>query len=233
MGNGALELLKWVALVLMTGDHIDAAFFDRTFWILTEAGRVAMPIFACVFGYNLVRIGNDQGKLAALRNKLLVVGLIAYPFHCFAVAHSWVALNILFAFAVAVQIQIWICQDRRKNLAPILILFCSSGLLLEFAWVAPALVLAWCWFWRGPGLRPVVALVATYMALCVVNQNYWALGSLPLIFLAAAADPQIPRVRQAFWIYYPGHLVILTVLLLSPAPYMPLVSVPAVDWVGG
>lgn len=233
MGSGALELLKWIALVLMTGDHIDAAFFDRNLWILSEAGRIAMPIFAAVFGYNLVRIDGDQVKLTALRNKLLVVGAIAYPFHCLVVAHTWIALNILFAFAVAVQIHKWLLQERSKNLVQICGLFLVSGIFLEFAWVAPALVLAWSTWWRSPRLPAGVFLVGCYLALAVVNQNFWAFGSLPVILLASLGDPQIPRWRQAFWIYYPAHLVVLAVLMYAPASYVPLVSIPPAEWIGG
>lgn len=232
MTNGALELLKWLALVFMFGDHIDAALFGRDYWILTEAGRIAMPLFAAVFGFNLVRSGFDQVKLAALRNKLLVFALIAYPFHAIAVAHSWATLNILFAFAVAVQIRKWWLQDSKKNLVQILALFFASGLVMEFAWVAPALVLAWCAWWRSPSPFGGLALVASYVALCIVNGNWWAFGSLPLILLASLANPQIPRARQAFWIFYPAHLMLLAVMVATPALYTPLVSVPPPGWQG-
>jgi hypothetical protein len=225
VGNGAVELLKWVALVLMTGDHIDAALYGSSLWILSEAGRLAMPIFAAVFGFNLVRIGDDLVRLASLRNKLLLFACIAYPFHSLAVAHSWLTLNILFAFAVAVQIRIWDI-DRSKNLVKILALFLVAGLFVEFAWVAPALVLVWFTWWRSPRAAAAIALVAVYVALTVVNNNFWAFGSLPIILLAGLADPQIPRWRQLFWIYYPAHLVVLAMLVYQVPTYVPFVSVP-------
>lgn len=220
MGSGALELLKWTALVLMTGDHIDAALFDRTFWILSEAGRIAMPLFAAVFGYNLVRIAGDQVKLASLRNKLLVVGAIAYPFHCLVVAHTWLALNILFAFAVAVQARIYANEGIERNLFKLTLLFVLPGFFLEFAWVAPLLVGFWAGWWRRPSLVNGAWLLGGYAGLCLVNGNSWALLSIPVIALAAWLEPQIPRSRRAFWIYYPAHLVVLAML-----------TVPALDLV--
>lgn len=229
MGNGAVELLKWIALVLMTGDHIDTALFDRTFWVLSEAGRIAMPLFAAVFGYNLARPGQSIEHARKLRNKLLLVGVIAYPFHIMAVAHNWIALNILFAFAVAVQIEMWWRQDRSNNAPKIVALFVLSGFVLEFAWVAPALVLAWAAFWRRPHSTQLLVLVAVYVGLVVVNGNWWCFLSLPITCLAVWLDPKICRSRNLFWIYYPAHLVVLAVLVYQVPIYVPMVTVPPIS----
>ncbi len=41
-----VELIKWVALILMIGDHINKYLLNDTIPILYNAGRVVMPLFA-------------------------------------------------------------------------------------------------------------------------------------------------------------------------------------------
>ena len=55
ISDGSLETLKWIALVLMTGDHVNKYLFNATLPLLFEAGRVALPLFVFVLAYNLAR----------------------------------------------------------------------------------------------------------------------------------------------------------------------------------
>jgi hypothetical protein len=47
--NGTVEALKWLALALMTGDHVNKYLFNGTLPFLFEAGRLALPIFVFVW----------------------------------------------------------------------------------------------------------------------------------------------------------------------------------------
>lgn len=51
--DGTVEALKWLALALMTGDHVNKYLFNGTLPFLFEAGRLALPIFVFVLAYNL------------------------------------------------------------------------------------------------------------------------------------------------------------------------------------
>ncbi len=44
-----VELIKWVALILMIGDHINKYLLNDTIPILYNAGRVVMPLFFALF----------------------------------------------------------------------------------------------------------------------------------------------------------------------------------------
>ncbi len=55
IANGTIEALKWVALLLMTADHVNKYLFNETLPFLFEAGRIAMPLFVFVLAYNLAR----------------------------------------------------------------------------------------------------------------------------------------------------------------------------------
>ena len=55
--NGGAESLKWLALLLMVGDHLNKYLFNGTLPVLFEAGRICAPLFALVFAWNLARPG--------------------------------------------------------------------------------------------------------------------------------------------------------------------------------
>ena len=58
VSSGAIEALKWLALACMVVDHVNAVFFARELGTWADViGRVAFPLFAGVFGYNLARPG--------------------------------------------------------------------------------------------------------------------------------------------------------------------------------
>ncbi|WP_172838976.1 TraX family protein [Legionella micdadei] len=47
--------MKWIALVSMTIDHINRFFYASSIQTLYCIGRLAMPLFAFIFAYNLAR----------------------------------------------------------------------------------------------------------------------------------------------------------------------------------
>ena len=62
VSNGTIEGLKWVGLLLMTGDHVNKYLFAERLPGLSELGRLAMPIFGFVLAYNLARPGALEDK---------------------------------------------------------------------------------------------------------------------------------------------------------------------------
>ena len=54
----------------------------------------------------------------------------------------------------------------------------------------------------------LAALVSLYLA----NGNLWALGALPVIAAVQGYAPHVPRLRWAFYAFYPAHFVVLAVL---------------------
>jgi len=69
--DGTVEALKWLALVLMTGDHVNKYLFNATLPVLFEAGRVALPLFVFVLAYNLARPGTlERGVYGRTMSRL-------------------------------------------------------------------------------------------------------------------------------------------------------------------
>ncbi|EBM5962874.1 TPA: TraX family protein [Salmonella enterica subsp. enterica serovar 16:l,v:-] len=50
-----VALLKWIALILMIGDHINKYLLNESVPFLYYMGRIAMPLFVYVLAYNLSR----------------------------------------------------------------------------------------------------------------------------------------------------------------------------------
>ena len=57
LSSGTLEALKWLALLLMTLDHVNKHLLHASVPELFAAGRLTLPLFGFVLGYNLARPG--------------------------------------------------------------------------------------------------------------------------------------------------------------------------------
>lgn len=223
MTSGSREALKWLAVVLMTGDHVAKILLGGHVPVLSELGRIAFPVFALVMAYNLAQPGADLGK--SIR-RLLAWGLIAQPVHAFAFGY-WLPLNVLLTFALA-AFAAWCIRDRRWLLVAVCV--GPAPLLVDYQWSGIGFVLAaWYWFCsRRDLLEAGASIVGEYsmcggwrdfpwimqpawLLLCAYNGNGWALLALPVFWLGDRVC-LIPRTRWAFYGYYVGHLSLLAVL---------------------
>jgi len=96
------DVIRMVAFVAMVGDHIATAFrLDMP--LLNMAGRCAFPLFALVSGCNMAGKTLRQRNL----NRLWLMALLAQPVYWLAFREAglmWWQLNILFTFAVVMQV---------------------------------------------------------------------------------------------------------------------------------
>lgn len=209
IASGSLDLLKWLALAAMILDHANAVFYDRTLPLAVEViGRIAMPIFALTCGYNLGRPGAD---LPGAVQRLATFGLLALPAHAalFAQVDGWYPLNVLFGFAVAACC-IWAADQCRYELAAAT--FLIGGALVEYWWPGVALVIAGAYYARKPTAMAAGGVLASLVALCVVNGNPWAMAALLPLLAAFYVDAGIPRSGRWIIALYPAHLVALWVM---------------------
>ncbi|MFW9572545.1 conjugal transfer protein [Xanthomonas euvesicatoria] len=210
MTSSGREALKWIALVLMTGDHVAKVLFGGYVPVLSELGRIAFPVFALVMAYNLAQPRADYAK-SVLR--LAGWGLLAQPFHAWAFGY-WLPLNVLLTFAVAALL-IWTVETRHWLYAAVAGVVLP--LVIDYQWIGVWLVLAaWAWFRTGrvEAFAGVLAMVA---ALCWYNGNVWALAALPVLALGYVWWP-LPRLRWAFYGYYVVHLAVIAFVAVRLAP---------------
>ncbi|MBN4937986.1 conjugal transfer protein [Stenotrophomonas maltophilia] len=208
MTSSARELLKWLAVILMTGDHVAKVIYGGYVPGVSEAGRVAFPLFALVMAYNLAQPGADLAKSV---RRLSLWGVIAQPVHALVFGY-WLPLNILLTFALCAVVVY--AAGQRKWIA----LAFAAGVLpafVDYQWAGVGFVLlAWSGFRTG---RPLQTLVA-FAPLCAFNGNWWALVAIPVaVGLSDTAWP-VPRGRWAFYGYYVAHLACLGLLALILAP---------------
>ena len=209
MTSSGRELLKWLAVVFMTGDHAAKILFGGYVPVLSEAGRIAFPVFAGVMAYNLAQPGADVAKSV---RRLALWAAVAQPVYWWAFGNA-LPLNVLASFALAAACVL--CIERRRWV----VLVIAAGvapLFVEYQWPGLALVLSWWCFYRYrpagvPAVVATVAMTGSFVALCAYNGNAWALLALPA-FAAARMEWAIPRSRWAFYVYYVAHLTALAAL---------------------
>lgn len=208
--EGVSELLKWIALVLMTADHVNKFVYDERLPFVFAAGRVSMPLFGFVLAHNLARPGVlASGAYRRTLQRLVLWGAISTPI--FVALVGWWPLNILWMLALSTAVCWLIERGSLVDIAGAVSLFVVAGAFVEFWWPAVAMcVAAWAFCKRPNGLT-FASILLSLVALWGVNRNYWALASVPLVWLVAGSGLRVPgpRVRLFFYAYYPLHLLVL------------------------
>ncbi|MBH1775560.1 conjugal transfer protein [Stenotrophomonas maltophilia] len=208
MTSSAREVLKWLAVVLMTCDHVAKIVYGGYVPGLSEAGRVAFPLFALVMAYNLAQPGADPVKSV---RRLGTWGLIAQPVHALAFGY-WLPLNILLTFALCAA-AIYAARQRKW----VVLAFAATVLtaFVDYQWAGVGFVLlAWLGFHR----RQHCLLVPAFAAICWFNGNLWALAAIPVALGLSRVAWPVPRGRWAFYGYYVGHLACLGLVALILPP---------------
>ena len=212
LSSGTLEALKWLALLLMTLDHVNKHLLHAAVPEFFAAGRLALPLFGFVLGYNLARPGAlASGGYSRTARRLAVFGGIAtVPFIALGgLGWGWWPLNVMAALLVATLCAWLIEVGGPARLVAAATVFIVGGALVEFWWPGlAACLLAWA-YCRRPNWLTLAVWIGALTSLYVINRNLWALAALPLISAAGQVKMSLPRARLGFYVYYPAHLALL------------------------
>ncbi|HCO0301823.1 TPA: type-F conjugative transfer system pilin acetylase TraX [Escherichia coli] len=107
------DVIRMVTFVAMVGDHIATAF-QLDMPLLNMVGRCAFPLFVLVCGCNIAGKTLRQHSL----NRLWLMALLAQPGYWLAfrdVGLAWWQLNILFTFAVVMQVALFLQSATARN----------------------------------------------------------------------------------------------------------------------
>ena len=112
VGSGTLEALKWLAFICMAIDHLYKFLPVIQLQYVSPLGRLALPLFAFVFGYSLKQFNfQDSLHTRKLLLRLLVTGVIAWFPYTYLTTQGFIfhltGQNIMFMFLL-VAIILWI-----------------------------------------------------------------------------------------------------------------------------
>jgi hypothetical protein len=220
VSDGTLEALKWLALLLMTVDHVNKFLFNGTNDVAFEAGRVAMPLFVFVLAYNLARPGVlEHGGYPRTMRRLAACGVLALPAFLLlgGINAALRPLNIMFTLLILTSTLNLVECGTTGNWAAAVFVFLAGGANVEFWWTALAFGLSVWRYGKYPGMMPLALALTALLALWVVNNNLWALAVVPVVLLSSLVDLRVPRVRWVFYVYYPLHLFVLCLVRIPMA----------------
>ncbi|EAT8674938.1 TPA: conjugal transfer protein TraX [Escherichia coli] len=210
-----LTLIKWIAVILMIGDHINKYLLNESMPFLYYAGRIAMPLFVYVLAYNLARPDNlSSGAYSRIIPRLMVFGLISTPAYILldGILDGWWPLNILFTLLTITIICYFLDKGGRLPALYALIVFFALGAVVEFWWPAIAMgVCVWLYYRKGRGIFLCLALLAC-TSLVLINQNFYALLAVPVIIIAGYVRFPVRRFKWVFYAFYPAHLYLILAL---------------------
>ena len=213
LSDGTAEALKWLGLILMTGDHINKYLFNGTLPVLFETGRLALPLFVLVLANNLARPhALECGVYMRTMIRLVIFGGLATPVFIalggIRFGGVW-PLNIMFTFLAFTATA---CLVEKGRIFAAGLVFLVGGSLGEFLWPAIAFGLAIWSYRKRPTWTAAAVILISCATLWFINHNMWALAALPVILLAARFDLRVPRLRLFFYGYYPLHLALLLLI---------------------
>lgn len=209
IADGTLEALKWAALALMLLDHVNTFLYNRTLPGAYEAGRWVAPVFAFVLAYNLARPDALQrGIHLRVMRRLAFFGALASPPFMLLIGNWW-PLNILFLLLAGTAVVYGLERGDGRGIVIAGAAFCVGGLLAEYLYPGLAMIVAAWAFCRRPDAKRFLAWVAFTASLVLMNVNFWALTAVPALLLATRVDLRVPRLRWAFYAFYPAHMAAL------------------------
>lgn len=204
LADHTLEAIKWIALILMTGDHVNKYLFNGTKEWLFDCGRLAMPLFVFVLAYNLAR-PDTLARCVYHRTiwRLFFVGCLATPpFIALGnVLYGWWPFNIMFTLAATAGVLLLLDRGSMSHYVAAGALFILAGSIVEFCWPALGLGVATWLYVRRPSWIALGVAAAALSGLFYINGNGWAALAIPLAWVASRANLVMPRLRWAFYSY--------------------------------
>lgn len=209
IADGTLEAIKWLGLLLMTGDHINKYALHESARALFDAGRLVMPMFGFVLSYNLARVAAAaRGLYGRMLRRILVVGALSSPAFVAlgGLLWGWWPLNIFFELGGTVAV-VWCWQTEKlwwRVAAAVTFILVGSS--VEFWWPALGMNLCFVRFFHTGRYRWFALAGLLCSTLMIVNSNEWALAAFPVLWALSKVELPVRRVRWAFYAYYPALL---------------------------
>jgi len=212
------ELLKWIAIITMTVDHVGAILYPE-FTVLRFIGRLSFPLFAYLLILGLENTRNIRNYFI----RLFIFALISQvPFFLALGFEPFGYLNIFFTLSSGL---LFIHFFKKGSIFTLIPMFAS--LILPFDYGIYGIAVIGCMYILKENTKfGVFSLVLLNMLFLVpLNSQFLSLSAIPLILLHKNGLLKITREttekvtiplwrKYFFYIYYPLHLTLLFLIKL-------------------
>lgn len=216
----SLETIKYIAILLMVVDHINAYFFDGYGHenIITAITRMTFPLFVFMLTYNYLY--NSKHKKRYIQRMIITAILSQIPYMLvFQVIIGHFTTNVLFTLSAGL-IFLWSTEQKRegqtdRGLIALVIAGFSIVSLLFFDYGIQGFLLtvAFYLYLNNPSALNIASLVIATM---ILNQPtpylFSSLGALMIIwyFRKEGRGLNLKRIPGIyFYAFYPIHLLLI------------------------
>jgi len=206
LSSSQIEIVKWLAFALMVMDHVNKALLGGAMPYWTELARVVFPLFVVALAVSLRDVEPEKGFRVV--GRMLLIGAISQPIASYL--WGWSLLNIMCTLALGTAASlVWRYMDRFTGVCA-LVAACVLGFYCEYGAFGVLLIFAAFQFVRAPSEWTLVGFGVALIALSIPNGGlYWAVLTVPLLFIIAEVPVAVPRARHVFYWLYPVHLAVI------------------------
>jgi len=212
------ELLKWIAIITMTVDHVGAILYPE-FTVLRLIGRLSFPLFAYLLILGMENTRNIRNYFV----RLFIFALISQvPFFLALDYGPFDLLNIFFTLSFGL---LFIHFFKKSSVFALVPLFASFVLPFDYSIYGIAVI--GCMYILKENTKFGVFSLVLLNTLFLVpwNTQFLSIAAIPLIILhkngsltttkETAEEYTIPLWRKYFfYIYYPLHITLLYLIQL-------------------
>lgn len=214
ISSGGIEFLKLVGVLFMAIDHVNKYLLEDTVKEFFYAGRIALPLFCIVLGYNLANTTHLTDTGIRMIRKMVLFGTISeIPFILLnqdinGLAYGWYPLNVFFLLASSTAFIILLGDGLFKNIAALFV-FIICGAMVEFWWVGLAISAFSFAFFRHSKIIYCLLTVVSVASLYFINGNSYAMLVFPLLFIPTIYEFKVKRLGMFYYWFYPTHLLLI------------------------
>jgi len=212
------ELLKWIAIITMTVDHVGVMLYPE-FTVLRFIGRFSFPLFA----YLLILGIENTRNIRYYFTRLFIFALISQvPFFLALDYGPFDSLNIFFTLSSGLLFVYFFKKSSVFVLVPVF-----ASLVLPFDYGIYGIAVIGCIFILKENTKFGVFSLVLINTLFLVpwNIQFLSISAIPLILLHKNGSLKITREtteevtiplwrKYFFYVYYPLHLTLLYIIKL-------------------
>lgn len=216
-------LFKLLALFTMLIDHIGVIFlqsseYTNLYEVFRGIGRLAFPIFGYFIVRNYLYYTTDR---YLYMKRIFLLALISTPFHFFV--NDGFVLNILytfFLFMFILQVDNNKIFDRYTKLLIQIFLSCFS-IFVEYNIFGLLMLFSLHLYFRAStptksGIYALLFLLSVHMSNFFAYPFYSSIAVIAILFYDFVLSSREPKpskkLQYFFYLFYPGHLAILSLI---------------------